>query len=191
MVRPSKSSAEIRSVLFRLPSGLHAALQGAARDAGLSLNEYCTRRLAAPSTRIAVDEEAVRVISAAAQLLGSDLAAVIVYGSWAEGQATSASDVDLLVVVERSVRLTRALYRQWDRHPIVWNRRPVDPHFVHVPHRDDGPTGVWAEAGVSGIVLFERDSRVSKHLVRVRKDIAEGRLVRRIAHGQPYWTVAA
>jgi hypothetical protein len=47
------------------------------------------------------------------------------------------------------------------------------------------------EVAVSGMVLFERDGRVSTHLVRVRGDIAEGRLVRRIAHGQPYWTSAA
>jgi len=44
---------------------------------------------------------------------------------------------------------------------------------------------------VDGIVLFERELRISSALVRTRRDIAAGRLVRRIVHGQPYWTAAA
>jgi hypothetical protein len=67
----------------------------------------------------------------------------------------------------------------------------VDPHFAHVPRADDAPSAAWAEAAVGGVVLFERDDRVSKHLVRVRTAVAEGRFVRRVAHGQPYWTEAA
>lgn len=191
MAKKLTSNTAIRSALFRLPAGLHAALQTSARAAGLSLNEYCTRRLAAPAPQLAVHEDAVRAVMAAADRHGGDLVSVVLYGSWASGHAASSSDVDLLVVVERSVRLRRDLYRRWDAQPVAWNGRPVDPHFAHVPRRGDDPTGVWAEVAVSGIVLFERDDRVSRHLVRVRTDIAEGRLVRRIAHGQPYWTVAA
>lgn len=191
MARKLTSSGGLRRVLFRLPAGLHAVLQGAAREAGLSLNEYCVRRLAAPAMTVTLSADAARVVMAAAALCGGDLVAVILYGSWPAGHATPASDVDLLVVVERSIRLTRGLYRQWDQEPVAWNDRPIDPHFVHVPHRGDDPTGVWAEVAVSGIVLFERDDRVSTHLVRVRGQVAEGRLVRRMAHGQPYWTLAA
>jgi hypothetical protein len=40
-------------------------------------------------------------------------------------------------------------------------------------------------------VLFERDFRISSKLVQVRHDIVSGRIVRRIAHGQPYWTEVA
>jgi predicted nucleotidyltransferase len=178
-------------MLLRLPTSVHAALQAAARDARLSLNEYCTRRLAGPATRLSVSEDAVRAVRAAADLLGDHLVSVVLYGSWPAGHAASLSDVDLLIVVERSVGLTRGLYRRWDQRPITWNDRPVDPHFAHVPRRDEDPTGLWAEVAVSGIVLFERGDRVSAHLVRVRSAIADGKLVRKISHGQPYWTVAA
>lgn len=191
MARRLKTSQALRSTLLRLPTRVHAALQAAARDARLSLNEYCTRRLAAPATPLSVSEDAARAVGAAADLLGDNLVSVVLYGSWPAGRAAASSDVDLLVVVERSVRLARGLYRRWDLHPITWNDRPVDPHFAHVPRRDDDPAGLWAEVAVSGVVLFERDDRVSTHLVRVRGAIAEGKLVRKISHGQPYWTVAA
>jgi predicted nucleotidyltransferase len=136
-------------------------------------------------------KRAVRTVAAAADLHGSALVAVVLYGSWPAGHVATSSDVDVLIVVERGVELNRDLYRRWDARPLTWNGRPVDPHFVHVPARDDFPSGVWAEAAVSGVLLFERDEAVSRHLVRVRAAIAEGRLVRRISHGQPYWTAAA
>jgi hypothetical protein len=50
---------------------------------------------------------------------------------------------------------------------------------------------VWAEAAIDGIVLFERGMRITEHLIRVRREIAAGRIVRRVAHGQPYWTEVA
>ena len=188
------SSSAARSshpFLLRLPASVYAALQTAAAAAGLSLNEYCTRRLAAPATSLAVADQTQPLLRAAADLLAADLAGIILYGSWARGETVTGSDVDVLVVVERSVPLVRALYRRWDAHPVVWDGRPVDPHFVHVPRRQDPPTGVWAEAAIAGVVLFERDERISRHLARVRAEIAEGRLTRRIVHGQPYWTLAA
>ena len=48
--------------------------------------------------------------------------------------------------------------------------------------------GLWPEIALDGIVLFERDGALSRKLVAIRRAIADGRLVRRTAHGQPYWT---
>ena len=72
----------------------------------------------------------------------------------------------------------------------MWQGRPVDPHFVHPPD-EKVASGLWGEVAVDGIVLFERNWRLSAHLARVRRAIAEGKLVRRLVHGQPYWTEAA
>lgn len=177
-------------LLLRLPPGLHAALRAAAEAAGLSLNEYCVRRLAAPGGFFAIDPDAAAAVERAADLVGDRLVAVVVYGSWPAGQAVASSDVDLLVAVDQAVALTRALYRRWDDAPVRWRGRLVDPHFVHVPAEGDPVSPLWAEVAVTGMVLFERDDRVSRHLMRARQGIAEGRLVRRIAHGQPYWVSA-
>lgn len=52
-------------------------------------------------------------------------------------------------------------------------------------------SGLWAGAAIDGQVLFDRDGSVSEHLLRVRQAIAEGRLVRRVVRGKPYWTESA
>ncbi|MDO8835074.1 MAG: nucleotidyltransferase domain-containing protein, partial [Vicinamibacterales bacterium] len=121
---------------------------------------------------------------------GDGLVGVLVYGSYVRGDATPASDVDLLVVVSPSVPLTRALYRTWDSGPPLWAGRTLDPHFVHLPVDRRAAPGAWCEAAIDGVVLFERDGAVTRHLAALRSDIAAGRFVRRSAHGQPYWTMA-
>ena len=176
--------------LLRVPPSLHRVLQSGARACDLSLNEYCVRRLAVGGSGLAVDDGAVAVVAAAADIVGAQLVAVIVYGSWVRGEATAISDVDALIVVDPEVSLTRSLYRTWDKVPMTWHGRPVDPHFVHPPvGRIEG--GVWGEAALDGVVVFERDWQVSTELANIRRSIAAGRLVRRYVHGQPYWTVAA
>jgi predicted nucleotidyltransferase len=176
--------------VLRLAPSLHAMLRAAARDAGLSLNEYCARKLAGRGGAAEIDEHALRAVQRAATQLGSDLLAVVAIGSWARGEPSDGSDVDLLVVVAPRLELTRDLYRAWDEDPLRWGERPVDVHFVHPPG-EDLPGGLWAEAAVDGVVLFERGFALSARLARVRRAIAEGRLVRRFAHGQPYWAEVA
>jgi predicted nucleotidyltransferase len=185
---PRRSSGRF---LLRLPPDLHASLQAAARAQGLSLNEYCVRRLSGPAPGVSVSAGAIDALARAVDVFGADLVGVMMYGSWARGDVTDRSDIDLLVVVERTTRLTRALYRRWDEAPVAWSGRTVDPHFVHLPAGEEPAGGAWCEAAVDGAVLFERDDRISDRLRQVRRHIAEGRLVRRTAHGQPYWTVAA
>lgn len=187
---PAARGASGRFVL-RIPSGLHAALRTAARNAGLSLNDYCARILAAPRGDLATVEPAAAVVTHAAELVGERLVGVIAYGSWVRGEATAQSDLDLLIVVEPDVPLVRELYRRWDERRLTWNGRLLDPHFVH-PLADDAlPSGAWAEAAMDGVVLFERGLRLSMALGRVRRDVVEGRLVRRRIHGQPYWAEAS
>ena len=176
--------------LVRFPAALHATLQRAAAKGGMSLNEYCVRRLAACGGALTVHHDAPALAARAADVCGTALVGVVLYGSWARGVAGTGSDVDVLVVVDRSQRLTRALYRTWDEAPVTWEGRSIDPHFIHLPGEEPS-AGPWAEAAVDGVVLFETDLRISAALGRVRRDIAAGRLVRRVVHGQPYWVVAA
>jgi predicted nucleotidyltransferase len=175
--------------LLRLPAPLRDALQSAASPAGVSLNEYCVRRLASGGG-LSAHADAPVIATRAANVCGHSLVGVILYGSWARGTTHAGSDVDLLIVVDRPRGLTRALYRAWDARPVTWEGRPVDPHFVHLPAEGRVASGVWAEAALDGVVLFEADLRISMALGRVRHDIAAGRLLRRVASGQPYWVAA-
>ena len=124
-------------------------------------------------------------------MFGEHLVAVAVFGSWVRREAVAGSDVDVLVVVDPEVPITRRLYRLWDEGPIAWAGRPTEPHFLQLPAPGTVVAGLWAEVALDPVVLFERGLALSAHLARVRRDIVAGRIVRRMAHGQPYWTKAA
>jgi len=184
-----RTGASGRFVL-RIDPGLHEALRKAARECDLSLNDYCARRLAAPAGGCHAGD-AARAVARAASLFGDRLVGVAAFGSWVRGEAATTSDVDLLVILEDDVSLTRELYRRWDETPADWAGHPVEAHFVHLPAPDAVTGGVWAEAAIDGVVLFERRLAVSRRLAAVRRHILSGRLVRRVVHGQPYWAEVA
>ena len=73
-------SASGRFVL-RIDSDLHAALREAARTVGISLNEYCARKLAFPASVLA--GAGVEAVTRAALVVGDALLGVVVFGSWA------------------------------------------------------------------------------------------------------------
>lgn len=187
---PGRRTPSGRFVL-RIDPLLHEALRTAARDAGLSLNDYCARKLGAPVPAADALADGAQAIARATHLFGDRLVGVAVFGSWSRDDAADSSDVDLLVVVDAEVALTRGLYRTWDQDPVNWNARDVEPHFVHLPDVETVNGGIWAEAALDGLVLYERRRQLSSALAAVRHRIGAGRLVRRLVHGQPYWMEVA
>ena len=178
--------------VLRLDPGLHGVLRRAAQARGVSLNEYCVTRLAAPTGEPLAFEGAQAVVRRAASLLGEPLVGVVAFGSWARGEMADTSDVDVLIVVDRDVPITRDLYRRWDEMETVrWDGRPVDPHFVHLAASRRVSSGLWAEVAIDGLVLFERDLGLSSALAAIRRSLVDGRLRRRFVHGQGYWTEVA
>lgn len=174
--------------LLRIEAGLHAALRAAAAAAGLSLNEYCARKLAAPVGELAVFDAAAGAVHRAAAVAGDALVGVVAFGSWARSEMHDASDVDLLVVVDAGLELSRTLYARWDEEPVAINGRRAEPHFVTMPPPGAAPpVGLWAEAAIDGVVLFSRDLGLHRQLAAVRRELIEGRVVRKTVHGQPYW----
>ncbi|MFM8635108.1 MAG: nucleotidyltransferase domain-containing protein [Planctomycetia bacterium] len=171
--------------VLRLDPQLHGCLRREAEAAGTSLNDWCSRMLAAPGGH-GIDE-AGRVVLPIRSRLGSDLIGVIVHGSFARGELTAGSDVDLLVVIDTRLTITRSLYREWEGAVPSWGDREVDVHFVHLPEPGAAVSGMWAEAAVCGIVLHDHDLIVSRRLAEIRGRIAGGEVVRRMAQGQPYW----
>jgi hypothetical protein len=177
--------------LLRIDPALHALLKASACELGVSLNDYCARKLALPADAAALADDGPAVVRRAMGLYGAHLAGVVVFGSWARGEATDGSDVDLLVVLDRRLPLTRSLYGAWDASPATWDGRTVEVHLAHLPERGEIPSGIWAEVALDGLVVYERGRLVSARLGHVRREIAAGSFVRRIAQGQPYWTRVA
>lgn len=175
--------------VLRIDPGLHASLREAARAAGTSLNEYCARKLASSAVR--ADEAVSGVVERATSVLRDSLLGIVVFGSWARGEHAARSDVDVLVIPEKSVEITRELYRRWDAGPgLSWHGHPVEPHFARLPPEPVGISGLWAEVALDGLVLFERDFVVSRRLSGLRRTILAGRISRRLAQGRPYWVRA-
>ena len=183
--KAATASASGRFVL-RLPPALHASLRDGARGAGLSLNEYCVRVLAsAPGAAVGPGAD---VAKRAGAVFGTEFVGAVVHGSWARGEATASSDVDVLVVLAPTHRVTRSTYRTWDLEPITYEGREVDVHVATLPADDVAPGPMWLEVAIDGIVVVDRDHQVARYLGEVRRRIAARAWTRRLAHGHPYWT---
>jgi hypothetical protein len=191
MSATSRSRRPSGRFLLRVDPGLHALLKAEARELGFSLNDYCARKLALPADAAALADEGAAVVRRAVDIHGFHLAGVVIFGSWARGEAADGSDVDLLVVLDRTLPLTRSLYAPWDAGPLTWDGRPVEMHLAHLPAQGQPPSSIWAEVALDGIIVFERGRRLSAALASVRREIADGRFVRRVSQGQPYWVKVA
>lgn len=181
---PSRGDTPSGRFVLRLPPALHAALRSAAAAEGVSLNEHCARILAGGAVG---DAEAAALVGRVVDVVGSGLVGIVAYGSWARGTLADGSDIDLLVVVDAALPITRESYRSFDDPPLCSSGRRVDVHLVHLPLPGASITGTWAEAATEGIVLRERGLELSRRLVDIRRRIAAGEMVRRVVHGQPYW----
>jgi hypothetical protein len=184
--------------VIRIPPSLHSRLKDEARQTGLSLNRICVMHLqtsepphagsrteTAQSCTIPPDflDRVIRQWQA-------DLIGVILFGSAARGDATEASDIDLLLVMRPQVRILRHLYRLWEQmcqeHAGAQDVSRMSPHFAGLPGSARQAGGLWYEASIDRIVLWERDRSVSRFLCSVREAMAEGKMRRRMLHGSPY-----
>ena len=172
--------------IVRVDPELHALLRDAARTAGTSLNRYCARKLAAPASTL--DGDAVAIVQRGRTILGDSLLGVVAFGSWTRGDESPSSDLDILLVADDGVAITRELYRRWEAEPpLSWQGHPVSPHFVHMRPGYDPVSGFWAEVALDGIVVFDPEWVVSRYLVTLRRRISDGEIKRRVVGGHAYW----
>lgn len=187
-VSASSTTSASGRFLLRIDPELHRRLRREADAQGRSLNEHCARRLAEPATALSGVEGATSTLRRALEMFGDALVGVVVFGSWARGTTHAGSDVDLLLVLGPDEAPARAMYRSWDREPSTWDGRRVEAHLVRLTGNLEAPTALWAEIAQEGIVVWERDFRLSRRLAVLRKQLAGSGVQRRTLHGQPYWT---
>ena len=171
--------------IVRIPKPLHLALKLEATRRGCSQNDLCVSRLALPSAVEALPSHIAKPVHFLAELAGARLAGIVLFGSWARGDNTDASDIDILVILEAGTKISRDLYRDWE----AWDSADaqIEPHFVALPTLEERVSGLWAEVSLDGIIVFDRDLTVHRYLQHVRHLIAAGKLTAKRAHGQNYW----
>ena len=107
---------------------------------------------------------------------------IALYGSYARGLARTNSDVDILIVLDRSQSLDRDIY-----NALAEPNGKFAPFFVYLPDESEQPRGLWLEVALDGIVLFDRDFVLNRYLSRLRRAIAQGSVRRKSTHGHAYW----
>ena len=115
------------------------------------------------------------------------LKAVIIFGSWARGDQTSESDLDVLVVLDSKIKITRKLYTEWEEFNFKDVSLPdnLSIHFSQVPSQS--LSGFWCEIASDGIVIFDVGLQVSRFLINLREKILSGQYSARFSHGHRYW----
>ncbi len=175
--------------VLRIDPGLHRTLRREAAAQNLSLNAYCAtllqKRTAPPASH--GDARAFPWLADVEHAVGSELLGVVLFGSWARGEALEGSDTDLLIVLEPGSPLNRGRYEQWDAR----FGAELSPHFVTLPVAGEEYGSIWIEAAVDGTIVQDRSGRVAALLIAIRRQIAAGRYRRAMAHGHPYWTRGA
>jgi uncharacterized protein len=179
---------------------LHGRLRRLAAKRGQSLNHLCaevferavssagvteSRPMAGTGTTLhLLADECIRVF-------GKDLLGIVFFGSVARSEAFPDSDLDVLLVMDQGTPIRRDLYARWEEalSPFAERSFPrdVSPHFSHLPASPRQAGSLWLEIAIHGIVLWEREGRVSTALRDLRSHIAEGGVTRRVRHGHPYW----
>jgi hypothetical protein len=166
---------------------------------GQSLNQVCTAKLQGNGSPLAgigtgsaaADFSFPGLLEAAVKRWGKQLIGVILFGSAARGDATENSDIDLMLVMDPEMKITRALYLQWEHfcreHCRTRESARISPHFVSLAGSVHQAGGLWYETAIEGIVLWESGCRVSRFLASVRTAMGHGKIRRRMAQGSPYW----
>jgi predicted nucleotidyltransferase len=189
------------TLILRIPSSLHQQLKQESRSVDLSLNRYCQNLLSIKAGRLPPGRLPASLTIAAgrsrharflqdlsAQVIaaqGDHIEGLVLFGSFARGRPTASSDIDLLIVLARNVVLDRDVYAHWKSQKL--DGREVAPLFVQIPGEDERIGGLWFEVALDGILLYDRDLRLSRFLSHVRNLIADGQVKRMVTHGHPYW----
>ncbi len=179
--------------MVRLGSSLHGRLAREAQKRGLSLNRLCECFLEKGLEKQTATEEppwkkeSLRILRRIQQQFAGNLIGLVAFGSQIRGEATSASDLDLLVVVSKEIEIERSLYQGWENNAPSRLPFEVNPHFVRLPSSASDAGGIWFEIALESEILWQQDQRVTDFLSQIQEAIQSNKVCRFWSNGHPYW----
>ncbi len=177
--------------VLRAGIDLHGRLYRYAQSRKISLNEACKEllenALSSESIKHNLPFGLDKLISASSPLV-EKVIGIILYGSWARGESTEISDIDILAIIGESFPVNRAMYGEVDR--LLEVDSSVSLMLAHLPHKGERPGSLWLEVAQDGILLYDKNNEVARALSEIRRQIASGKVLRRESHGQGYWVYA-
>ncbi len=183
--------------VLRIHPELHQLLREASEEQHVSLNQFCTAQLSRAfgkdinrTERIAYGVP-IDTLQSLLRDAGLPVIGCILFGSVGRGTQTENSDIDLLLVLPTKQLPERSFYHKWDAiiGPALKQLVPreVSPQFAALPETPLSGGSLWFEAALEGIVFWEPRQEISSCLIAIREAMAEGKLVRQISHGHPFW----
>jgi hypothetical protein len=170
-------------ILLRLPASLHHLVQVKAKELDSSVNSVLVQAIQNGLSIGEVEKIMPRVIETARAQFGAAFLGLLLYGSRARGDAYEGSDTDILLVVDRSVRIERELYRSWD----TMLPEGISLSMSILPATADDAGSLWLECALDAKILYDPKGLLRRRLDEIKARIVSGAYVRRTTHGQGYW----
>jgi hypothetical protein len=172
-----------KKILLRIPTSLHEQVKARAKAAKISINSLIQRYIEQGALGVTALAGSGEIIKAADAQFGLNFIGLMLFGSRARGDAHDTSDTDLLLVVEPSVRIDRALYRYWDHN----TPEGISIQISHLPAMPSEAGSLWLECALDGRILHDPSGRIADFLNSARSYITSGAVVRKTTHGQGFW----
>lgn len=167
--------------VIRMTPQLHEELHYESERSGNSLNELCLNYL---QNGLLLDrtirDDFPELLLKLKTKFKESLIGVVLFGSQARGDAHDNSDTDVLVALDEKIPIVRDLYKETEDSPF-------SIHFTRFPNLPEDAGSIWLESAIDGKILYDQEDRLAIMLNRLRRKIAEGKVVRKVTHGQGYW----
>lgn len=177
------------ALFLRVDADLNLKLKKQAESSNSSLNEYCIGLLK-ESSKLYLDVGIAgvsTVVKNAKRAFGDKLESVIIFGSRARGDHTVESDVDVLIVVDGSVKISRQLYKEFENNNLN-STEDISVHIAQLPNSTKHLSGLWCEVSMEGIITYDKEFKTSYFLSKLREEIIQGSYLAKQTHGHRYWT---
>lgn len=169
--------------MLRVPPALHKKISKEASAEGQSLNSFLLNKI----EKTDGGAKYVGVVDQLKTQFQENLLAVLVFGSSVRGEAKATSDIDVLIVLDSSVTISRSIYSDWDNQILPKISDKYSPQFVHLPVQAEAAGSLWLEVALEGEFVFEKAPEVRRFVFLLKTLIAAGEFMRKLSHGHPYW----